>query len=173
VTSLNGQDGASGSQVGLGHDVRGRTEVGGNTNTLKDLSGCEERLNISVAEVVCAGIDRFCSSGAQGTSEERHVGLLVAGDGGDAGANIVGEASGLEGGSVVLGKTLAVEGILKVLKSKSVVEDVGISDGSLLALSGRSGGDGSKSRNGEECGLHSECSEDVERQRTVLFEILG
>jgi hypothetical protein len=57
VAGLDGEDGASGGEVGLAHDVRGGTEVSRDTDALKDGGGGEEGLDGVVAEVVGASGD--------------------------------------------------------------------------------------------------------------------
>ena len=58
VAGLDSQDGASGGQVvGVGNGL-GSTKVGAHTDTLEDVGGGQEAVDIGVAEVVCA----FCDS---------------------------------------------------------------------------------------------------------------
>lgn len=57
MTSLDSQDGTSGCEVGLAHDVGGGTEVGRDTDALEDGGGGEEGLDGVVAEVVGASLD--------------------------------------------------------------------------------------------------------------------
>lgn len=54
VASLDGEDGASSCEVVLVHDVLGSTEVGTDTNTLKNIGNGKEAGGILEAEVVCA-----------------------------------------------------------------------------------------------------------------------
>lgn len=55
VARLDGQDGARGGEVRLGHDVGGGAEVGGDADALEDGGGGEEALDVGVAKVVGAG----------------------------------------------------------------------------------------------------------------------
>jgi hypothetical protein len=63
VAGLDGEDGASGCEVGLAHDVGGSTEVSRDTNALEDGSGSEEALDIGDTEAVSALLDGCDTSG--------------------------------------------------------------------------------------------------------------
>jgi hypothetical protein len=65
VAGLDGQDGAGGRQVRLGHDVGGGAQVGGNTDTLEDRGRGQEAVDVRVAKVVCA-LGNGCGTGSYG-----------------------------------------------------------------------------------------------------------
>jgi hypothetical protein len=153
VAGLDSQDGSSGSQVGLGHDVCGGTEVGADTNTLEDAGSGKEGGNVLVSEVVGAGLDGFGSSSAERTSQELNVSLLIARDGHDAVVGLLGEIGGLEVLNAVLGEGLGVEGVLEVLESKGVVENLAVG-WAISTLDGSSSRDSRKGSDGEDGGLH-------------------
>jgi hypothetical protein len=154
VAGLNGQDGAGGGEVCLGHDVRGSTQVGAHTDTLEDRSGSQEAGDVLVPKVVGARIDGLGASSGESASQELDVSFLVARDHLDAVVGLFGEVGGLEVIDGVLCERVTIEGVLEVLKSERVVENIGIS-GSICALVDRgSGGKCCESGDGEECGLH-------------------
>jgi hypothetical protein len=110
VTGLNGEDGSSGEEVTLGRDGSGGSEVGGRSDTLKDLGESEEARDTGVGEGVVAGLDGGDAGGREGGGEEGDVGGLVRRDGLEEGV----EASvscGSEVGGGELGEGLRVEGV--------------------------------------------------------------
>lgn len=63
MSALGGQDGAGGSEVVWVGDLVGGTEVSGNTDTLEELRGGDEALDVLDTEVVCAGLDGVVTDG--------------------------------------------------------------------------------------------------------------
>lgn len=129
MTGLDGQDCASGSQVGCAHDVGRGTEVGADAHAFEDRGSRDEGLDIGDSEAVTASSDwgraGLCESGGQ----EGNMGHFVDGD-----LFEVGVESGVEAGACEVGlgevlETLLIEGVFEMLKGESVVEDVGVSDG--------------------------------------------
>lgn len=84
MAGLNGQDGASSSEVCLGHDVGSGTEVGADTNALEDGGSGQERLDAGDTEGIGALCDGLHASSGQRASEEADVGALIRADGLDA-----------------------------------------------------------------------------------------
>ena len=129
MTGLNGQNRASRSQVGSAHDVGCSSQIRTDTDTLKNGGSRNKGRRSKSAEVVCAcsnwGRTSSCESGGQ----ERDVGGLVRRNFLQVRVEGCIEAScgKLIRGEV--GKTLTVEGVFQVLKSKSIVEDISVSDG--------------------------------------------
>ena len=126
VTGLDGEDGASGGEVGLARDVGGSAEVGRDTDTLEDRGSGEEGLDAVVAELVLALSDGLSTGLLESRGQEIDVSLLVRANALDVVVESLVEASVLKSLLVVLLETLAVEGVLKVLKSQSIVQDGGI-----------------------------------------------
>ena len=101
----------------------------GDSDTLEDGSGGNGHVDISQAEVISA---LFYWSGAgclQAGGQEADVCALILGNGLQ-----VGVKGGLETGTleVALGELvqdLKIEPVLQMLKSESIVEDVGVGDG--------------------------------------------
>ena len=54
MARLDGENGASGGEIALGHNVGRGTKVGGNANTLEDGRSSDERLDVSHTEIVGA-----------------------------------------------------------------------------------------------------------------------
>lgn len=79
------------------------------------------------------------------------MGLLIGGDLLQVGIEWVSEASTGEGSLGVVGKTVAVEGILQVLESQSIVEDITVV-ASLTRQDWSCGNGGSASDGGESNG---------------------
>lgn len=145
VTGLNSQDGGRSGKVSWVLDGTSGTEVGRDTNTLKDLGDSHEGLGVSVGEGVVASLDRGGTSGSKSRGQKVDVGSLIIGDDLDLSADFVTETSVAERLLVVLGKTLGVERGLEVLKGQREVEDIGIGDvtggaGGLQARSGHHNG---------------------------------
>ncbi len=124
MAGLDGQDGTSGGEVVLAHDFGSGTKVGGHTDTLEHCGSSNEALHILVAEVVGALADGLDTGFVQCGGQESNVGLLVGGDGLELGVDIAGETGLAEVVGRVLLQSLAVEGILEMLESESVVEDI-------------------------------------------------
>jgi len=77
VTGLYSQDGASGGQVGGGHDVGCGTEVGADTNSLEDGGGNNEALDIGDTERVHALSDGLGTSLGESGSQESNMGGFI------------------------------------------------------------------------------------------------
>jgi hypothetical protein len=119
VTSLDGQDGTSSAEEGRVGKQRSGTEVGGDTDGLKDASGGDHAGGVSEAEVVLARTDGGDAVLGEGGLEEGDMLLLGLAD-----LLEVGDGLGVEteGSEVRVGELLeasAVEGLLEVLESKS------------------------------------------------------
>lgn len=78
VSGLDGQYGAGIGEVGLAHDGGGSTEVGADTDTLKDRCKSDEALGVAHTEVVGAFRDGCGSSSLQGRGEEGNMRRLIA-----------------------------------------------------------------------------------------------
>ena len=115
MPGLDGQDASSCGQVGLAHDIRGGTQVGGNAHPLKDRGGRDERFDVRDTESVCAFFDWGCAGFLQRPSEERHVHTFVCTDFLDVGTDGRVEAGGGEIGLGEVCQAFTIEFILKVL----------------------------------------------------------
>lgn len=124
VAGFDGQNAAGCGEVSLVGDESGGAEVGAHTDTLDDGCGGQEGCRSEVAKVVCALFDGCDASSLQGGGQEVDVGLLIAGNH----LEVLVEVGLVEAcSSKVLcgevGKCLAVEGGLEVLKGQGVVQD--------------------------------------------------
>lgn len=157
VASLDGEDGASGGEIGLVHDGGSSAEVGGHTNTLEDGGSGNEALDISDTEVVDTLGDGSNLGALEGGGQEADVGGLVLGNLLDVAVEGGIEAGGGEVGLREALKTIAVELVLEVLKGQGVVQDIAIIDSrSLLDRSGSGEASGGDERNGSLREMHYE-----------------
>lgn len=156
VTSLGGEDRPSSGQVGGISNVLSGTEVGRNTNTLKDAGEGEESLDVVEAEVVGVCNNRLDTGSGKGTSQELDVACLVSGDGLEVGVEHIVVSGGSEVRLGELGKSLIVEGMLEVLQSEGVVEDHTIAWASfgILALHKGRRNDSSRESGGDDGRTH-------------------
>lgn len=115
VTGLNSENGAGGSEVVGAHDRGGGSDVGGNTDTFEHGGKGNELLRGGDSEVVGALSNGSGTSSLEPCGQERNVSLLIDGDLLEVGVELVVEAGGGELCLGVVGKTLAVEGILEML----------------------------------------------------------
>lgn len=156
VASLNSEDRPSSGQVGGISDELSSTEVGADTDTLKDVGDGEESLDVLEAESVGVWHNGLDTGGGKSTGEELNVGLLVGGDLLEVGVEDVVVSSSGEVSLGELGKTLLVEGVLEVLEGEGVVEDdsvTGATWGS-LALNNGSRNGGSREGGGDDGRTH-------------------
>lgn len=116
VQALSSKDSTSGTQKLLVGDERSSTEVGGNTNALKDGGEPNERANICEWEVVAAGSHWADTETSQGSLQEHNVGLLITSDESHLVEEACSEATTDEIRLGKAGETLLVEHIFKVLK---------------------------------------------------------
>jgi hypothetical protein len=113
MARLDGQDGASDGQVVFVCDLASCTKERADTNTFEDASDAEELGDRRHGE----GVDAFFrGGGAERGGQEVYMGLLVAGDFGQACVGGCWDAGGDEVGGGELGETLAVEGCFEVLE---------------------------------------------------------
>lgn len=94
------------------------------TLTLEDGGSGKERLHISDTEVVGAGCHRRATGSTERVRDELDVSSLVRCYGLDACVDLYVEASGREVSLGEVGETFTVEGILEMLESESIVEDI-------------------------------------------------
>lgn len=129
MTGFHGQDRPGRSQVGCAHDVCRSAQVGADAHALEDGGGHDEVCDIRDAEVVCAGSHWGRACLGESSGQESNVGHLVRGDFLQVGVEGRVEAACGEVGFREVLEPLLVECVFEMLEGKSIVEDVGVSDG--------------------------------------------
>lgn len=149
VTRFDGQDGSRGGQVVLAHDVCGGTEVAvcvlvrrvlhsscrrqsglrGDSNTLEDGGSGDTHVDRGQAEVIGAFFDRSDPGRLQGGCQKADMGALILGNGLQVGVKGGREAGSFEVALREFVQDFAVELVLQMLQSESIVEDVAVRNG--------------------------------------------
>ena len=77
---LNGQNASGCSQIILAHDIGCRSQVGTNTDALKNRSSGQKRLNIGNAERIGTFLDWGCAGFLERSGKKGDMGGLVRAD---------------------------------------------------------------------------------------------
>lgn len=126
MARLDGQDRASGSQVGGAHYLCRSTQVSADTDALKDGGGRDKSLRISDAETVSAGSDGSRPSLCKSSGQEADVSRLVRGNFLEVGIECCVEAGLCEVGLGEVAQTFSVKGVFEVLKGEGIIEYIGV-----------------------------------------------